>query len=100
MIRALIVDDEPLARELLRELLAAHGDVEVAGEAGDGYAAREAIARHQPDLVFLDIRMPEMDGFEMLRRLDSESVPRVVFVTAFDHYAVRAFEVAAVDYLL
>ncbi|MEM8960358.1 MAG: LytTR family DNA-binding domain-containing protein [Acidobacteriota bacterium] len=98
VLRALIVDDEPLARALLHELLAEHDDIDVVGEARDGDEAVDLLRRHAVDVVFLDIRMPERDGFEVLRALST--LPHVVFVTAFDRYAVRAFEVAAVDYLL
>lgn len=99
-IRALVVDDEPLARERLRTLLAADPDVEVAGECADGRSAVEAVRELQPDLVFLDVQMPEMDGFEVVTEVGAESMPPVVFVTAYDEYAIRAFDVHAVDYLL
>jgi two-component system LytT family response regulator len=98
--RALIVDDEPPARAFLRRLISADPEVEVVGDCGD---AREAIAflRQRPvDLLFLDIQMPETDGFALLESLDDERMPAVVFVTAYDQYAVRAFEVSAVDFLL
>jgi two-component system LytT family response regulator len=99
-IRSLIVDDEPLARTRLRALLAEEEDVEVVGEAGDGL---EAVARaHElaPDLIFLDIQMPSLDGFGVLEALDPDRLPAVIFVTAYDQYALRAFEVHALDYLL
>jgi two-component system LytT family response regulator len=99
-IRALVVDDEPLARQNLRVLLAADPDVEIVAECGTGREALAAIASESPDLVFLDIQMPEMDGFEVLERLDARTAPAVVFVTAYDQYAIRAFEVRAIDYLL
>jgi two-component system LytT family response regulator len=99
-IRAVIVDDEPLAREVLRSMLADHEDVEIVGEAGDGNAALVLIERTAPDLVFLDVQMPERDGFAVLRELDPDRFPAVVFVTAYDQYALRAFEVHALDYLL
>ena len=100
MLRVLIVDDEPVARRRIRRLLRADRDVDVVGEAADGAAAVQAIAEKQPDLVFLDVQMPELDGFGVLKRLGPASTPVVVFVTAFDQYALRAFEVHAVDYLL
>ena len=98
--RAVIVDDEPLARELLRGMLEAYPQVEVVAEAGDGQAAVEVVRREEPDLLFLDVQMPERDGFDVLREL-GEEVPRaLVFVTAYDQYALKAFEVSALDYLL
>ncbi len=97
-IRAVIVDDEKPARDRLRRLLEEHGDVEIAGEAADGPSAVRTIDRERPDLCFLDVQMPEMDGFEVLRR--ARHLPRVVFTTAHDQYAVRAFEVNSIDYLL
>lgn len=99
-IRALIVDDEPLARERLRTLLKPEADVEIVGECGDGEKAVSAIRRHKPDLLFLDVQMPERDGFDVLEALGAEEMPVVVFVTAYDKYALRAFEVHALDYLL
>ncbi len=98
-IRALVVDDEPLAREGLRVLLARDPDVEVVGECGDGESAAEAIETLRPDLVFLDIQMPEADGFAALSEVEDE-LPLVIFVTAYDEHAIRAFEVHALDYLL
>jgi two-component system LytT family response regulator len=100
MIRAVVVDDEPLARERLRTLLEAEPDVALMAECGDGVAAAEALARHRPDLLFLDVEMPELDGFGLLEALAAPGAPVVVFVTAYPHYAVRAFEAAAADYLL
>jgi len=100
MLRVLIVDDEPVARRRIRRLLRADRDVDVVGEAADGAAAVQAIAEKQPDLVFLDVQMPELDGFGVLRRVGPGRAPGVIFVTAFDQYALRAFEVHAVDYLL
>ena len=97
-LRALLVDDEELARAVLRELLAAHPDIEVAGECANGFEAVKAVSELQPDLVFLDIQMPKLNGFEVLELLDRDVA--VVFVTAYDQYALRAFEVHAVDYLL
>jgi two-component system LytT family response regulator len=99
-IRAVVVDDEPLARERIRALLEAEPAVEVVAECGDGGAAINAVSRHRPDLLFLDIQMPEMDGFEVLEALDPDRLPAVVFVTAYDEYALRAFDVHAVDYVL
>jgi two-component system LytT family response regulator len=99
MMKAVIVDDEALARERLRTLLARESDVEIVAEAADGRAAVEAVLEHRPDVVFLDIQMPELDGFGVLRELGSD-LPAVVFVTAFDEHAVKAFEVHALDYLL
>lgn len=100
MIRTLLVDDEPLAREGLRTRLALERDLEIVGEAGDGPAAVAAIKRHLPDLVVLDVQMPGLDGFEVLSRVAADCLPAVIFVTAYDRYALRAFEVHAVDYLL
>lgn len=99
-IRALIVDDEPLAREGIRILLASDPEVEVIGEAASGSAALATILERSPDLVFLDVQMPEMDGFEVLAALPRASTPAIVFVTAYDRYALRAFDVHALDYLL
>ncbi|HEX8619088.1 MAG TPA: response regulator, partial [Thermoanaerobaculia bacterium] len=100
MIRTLIVDDEPLARARVAMLLAKHPDVELIGEAGDGEAARELIAAKRPDLVLLDIQMPGLTGLELLGSLPEDSAPSVVFLTAYDEYAVEAFDAAAVDYVL
>ena len=99
-LRVMVVDDEPLARKSVRILLQDAANVEVVGEAGNGPEAVERIAEAAPDLVFLDVQMPEMDGFEVLRALGPGRVPAVVFVTAYDEHAVRAFDAAAVDYLL
>ena len=99
--KVVIADDEPLARERLRSLLAAHPDVEVVAEVGDGRAALEACAGHAPDLVLLDIAMPGMDGLEAARHLAAfEPRPAVVFCTAYDAHALSAFDAAAVDYLV
>src|SRR3954471_13046371 len=98
--RVLIVDDEPLARERIRSLLAEEGDVEVAGECADGASAVAAIGTLRPDVMFLDVQMPEAGGFEVIDQVDARALPVVVFVTAFDQYAIRAFEVCALDYLL
>jgi two-component system LytT family response regulator len=98
--RVLIVDDEPLARERMRELLAEQSDVEILGECENGREAIEAIARTRPDLVFLDVQMPGGDGFEVLRGIPVESMPAIVFVTGDDRHALRAFDTHALDYLL
>lgn len=98
--RVIIVDDEPLARDRLRSMLAKESDVEIVAECGDGREAVTAIKRERPDVVFLDIQMPEMDGFGVLSQLKGASLPQVIFVTAFDEFAVKAFEVHALDYLL
>ena len=99
-IRALIVDDESLARERLRQLLRDNAQVEVIGECADGRAAVAAIREKSPELVFLDVQMPELDGFGVLKAIESQSMPVIIFVTAHDKFALRAFEVHAVDYLL
>ncbi len=96
---ALIVDDEPLARERVRTLLGTEPDIEILGECSNGREAVAAVKRQRPDLVFLDIQMPELDGFQTLAQLPSP-LPAVIFVTAFDEHAVKAFEVHALDYLL
>ena len=99
-IRVLVVDDEPLARDMIREMLAEDSEVEIVAECVNGREAVDAIKSQRPDLVFLDIQMPELGGFEVLESLDPQSTPYVIFVTAYDQYAVRAFEVHAFDYLL
>lgn len=99
-LRGLIIDDEPFARELLAEMLQSHPDIHVAGEFGSGTQALEAIRSHRPDIIFLDVQMPGLDGFELLQALGTDEVPEVIFVTAYDYYALRAFEVHALDYLL
>ena len=99
-IRALIVDDEPLARRRLRSLLRNEPDIDLAGECGDGRRAVAAILDKKPDLVFLDVQMPELDGFAVLDAVGAEKLPAIVFVTAYDEHALRAFEVHALDYLL
>jgi two-component system LytT family response regulator len=99
-IRALIVDDEPLARERMRSLLSEEPDVEVVGEAADGIKAVLAIEEQKPDVVFLDVEIPNMDGFHILQSVGSDRIPAIVFVTAHDQYALRAFDVRAVDYVL
>lgn len=97
-IRVVTVDDEDLARQVLREFLSAHPEIEIAGECANGFEAVKAVAEVKPDLVFLDIQMPKLDGFEVLELIGKDAA--VVFVTAYDTYAIRAFEVHAVDYLL
>lgn len=99
-IRTLIVDDEPLARQTLRGLLAADAEIALVGECGDGFTALEMLQQYTPELVFLDVQMPELSGFELVEALGVERFPTVVFVTAYDRYALRAFEVQALDYLL
>jgi two-component system, LytTR family, response regulator len=98
--RALIVDDEPLARRGLVRLAGKEPDVEIVGQAGNGRAAVEAILSLAPDVVLLDVQMPEMSGLEVVTAVGVEQMPLVVFVTAFDEHAIRAFELAAVDYIL
>jgi two-component system, LytTR family, response regulator len=99
-IRALVVDDEPLARRAIRRLLGKHDGMDVIGECGDGESAVTEIRERKPDLVFLDVQMPEMNGFQVLRELGADEIPVTIFVTAYDRYALRAFEVNAIDYLL
>jgi len=101
MIKALIVDDEPLARRSIRLLLDRDDDIEIAGECDNGTAAVELVRNDRPDLVFLDIQMPGMSGFDMLEALSKQdTLPVIIFVTAFDEHAIRAFEFNALDYLL
>ncbi|NIO33149.1 MAG: response regulator [Gemmatimonadetes bacterium] len=99
-IRVLIVDDEPLAREGLRKLCERDPEIEVVGECADGRAAVAAIEQVEPDLLLLDIQMPNVDGFEVLSAVGPDRMPQVIFVTAYDQFALRAFEVHALDYLL
>jgi two-component system, LytTR family, response regulator len=99
-LRALTVDDEPPARRALRRLLQAHPDLELIGECADGEAAVAAILTQQPDMVFLDVQMPEIDGFEVIRRIGLENMPITIFVTAYNRYALPAFDANAIDYLL
>jgi two-component system, LytTR family, response regulator len=99
-IRALIVDDEPLARQRIRLLARDEPNLEFIGECANGPDAITAIRRDRPDLIFLDVQMPEMDGFELLQEIPSEQLPVVIFITAYDKHAVRAFEAHALDYLL
>ena len=99
-IRVLIVDDEPLARDTIRLLVESHAEIEVVGECADGAEAVEAIREFRPDLVFLDIQMPVKNGFDVIEEIGSERMPVTIFATAFDEYALRAFDAAALDYLL
>ena len=99
-VKTLIVDDEPLARERLRNLLSSEPEIELIGECNDGKAALVAIRAQSPDLLFLDVQMPELDGFGVIAALQGERMPAVIFVTAYDKFALKAFEVHAVDYLL
>lgn len=98
MIKAIVVDDEPLAREVVLEYLEEYPEIQVVAECNDGFEGVKAAAQHQPDLIFLDIQMPKITGFEMLELLDVK--PSVIFTSAFDEYAIKAFETHAVDYLL
>jgi len=99
-LRVLVADDEAPARRVLSRLLCAHDDVRVVAECADGLAAVEGIRNGRPQLVFLDVKMPELDGFEVIERVGVEAMPPVVFVTAFDEFAIRAFDVHALDYLV
>ena len=98
MIKCLIIDDEPLARSIVAEYLQHHPNITIAQECSDGFEGIKAIKQHQPDLIFLDIQMPKINGFEMLELVEQQ--PGVIFTTAFDNYALKAFEANAVDYLL
>jgi two-component system LytT family response regulator len=98
MKKIVIIDDEPLARSMVKEYLQNHPDLQVAQECNDGFEGVKAIMQHQPDLIFLDIQMPKINGFEMLELVDQP--PAVIFTTAFDEYAIKAFEAHAIDYLL
>jgi two-component system, LytTR family, response regulator len=98
--RTLIVDDEPMARKRLKRFLGAVSDLNIVGECGDGRSALAGIREQKPDLVFLDVQMPEMSGFDVLRALSAGSLPVIVFVTAYDEFALRAFEAQALDYVL
>src|ERR671917_1055849 len=99
-IGVLVVDDEPLAREKIREMVKRDAEVEIVGECSSGAEAVAAVRELRPALLLLDVQMPELGGFEVLQALDGEHPPAVIFVTAYDQYAVRAFEVHALDYLL
>ena len=96
--KAIIIDDEPLARSLLKEYLQAYKNIELVEECNDGFEGVKAIQQHNPDIIFLDIQMPKINGFEMLELIDNP--PHVIFTTAFEEYAVKAFETYALDYLL
>jgi len=98
--KAVIADDEPLARERIRTLLAGEADIEIVAEAANGADAVQVAREHRPDLLFLDVQMPGLDGFGALEQLGADEMPSVVFVTAYDEYALQAFEVHALDYLL
>lgn len=98
MIKALIIDDEPLARNIIKEYLLAYPQIEVVEECGNGFEGLKAITHHHPNLIFLDIQMPKITGFELLELL--EELPAIIFTTAFDEFALKAFESNAVDYLL
>ena len=98
MIKALLIDDEPLARSIVREYLQNYPDIEIVQECNDGFEGVKAIQQHQPELIFLDIQMPKINGFEMLELVEEHS--SVIFTTAFDEYALKAFETHAIDYLL
>lgn len=99
-IKTLIIDDMPLARKRVRRYLNADAEVEIAGECADGQTAVETIRHTKPDLIFLDVQMPGMSGFEVIQELSGESLPAVIFVTAYDEFALQAFDVNALDYLL
>lgn len=98
MIKAILIDDEPLARSIVTEYLQAFPEISIAQECNDGFEGVKAITQHKPDLIFLDIQMPKINGFEMLELIDQP--PAVIFTTAFDEYAIKAFESRAIDYLL
>jgi len=99
-LKAVLVDDEELARGYLRELLASHPEIGVVAECANGFEAVKAVAETSPDLLFLDVQMPKLDGFEVLELIEPSQAPVVIFVTAYDQYAMRAFDAHAVDYLL
>lgn len=98
MSKVIIIDDEPLARSIVKEYLQKHPELQLIAECGDGFEGVKTIQQHQPDLIFLDIQMPKINGFEMLELIDQP--PAVIFTTAFDEYAIKAFEAHAIDYLL
>jgi two-component system, LytTR family, response regulator len=98
MIRTVLIDDEPLARSIVSEYLKSYPEIQIMQECGDGFEGVKAIAQHKPDLIFLDIQMPKINGFEMLELIDEP--PGVIFTTAFDEFAIKAFEAHAIDYLL
>ena len=96
--KVIIIDDEPLARSLVKEYLSDFPELELIQECGDGFEGLKAINQHQPDLIFLDIQMPKINGFELLELL--ENPPAIIFATAFENFAIKAFEAHAIDYLL
>lgn len=98
MIKAILIDDEPLSREILKRYLKKFSEIEILEECNDGFEGVKAIQQHQPDLIFLDIQMPKINGFEMLELI--QPAPAVIFITAFDEFALKAFEANAIDYLL
>lgn len=98
MHKVIIIDDEPLARQLIRSFLEAYNEIEIVAECGDGFEGYKLIQQHAPDLIFLDVQMPKISGFEMLELIDNP--PAVIFTTAFDEFALKAFEAHAIDYLL
>ena len=98
MIKTILIDDEPLARDIIRYYLADHPEIEIIAECRDGFEGLKAIAQFEPDLIFLDVQMPKISGFEMLELVERR--PAVIFTTAFDEFALKAFDVNAIDYLL
>src|SRR5690606_38048986 len=98
MIRTILIDDEPLARDIIKYYLADHPEIEIVAECEDGFEGLKAIAQYEPDLIFLDVQMPKISGFEMLELVERR--PNVIFTTAFDEFAIKAFDVNAIDYLL
>jgi two-component system, LytTR family, response regulator len=96
--KVIIIDDEPLARSIVKEYLQSYSDVDIVAECGDGFEGMKAIVQYEPELIFLDIQMPKINGFEMLELI--ENAPAVIFTTAFDEFAIKAFELNATDYLL
>jgi len=98
-IRAIVIDDEPLTRERVRDLAAKSGGISILAEGKNGLEALDLIAQHKPDLIFIDVEMPELNGFGVISELNDESAPAVIFITAYEHYAKKAFDVGAVDYL-
>jgi two-component system, LytTR family, response regulator len=99
-LKSLVVDDESLARQRIRTLISRRDDLSIVAECSTGAEAVEAIRQHEPDLIFLDVQMPEMDGFDVIAKIGEDVIPPVIFITAFDEYAINAFEVGAIDYLL
>lgn len=100
MIRALIIDDEKLSRDLIKAFLKPYGDIEIIGECENGFEGIKAITEQNPDLIFLDIQMPKLTGFEMLELLEGSQIPAIIFSTAYDQFALKAFDLSAADYLL